>query len=105
MRDHYLGRKNSVVTSWMQLVASAPHDQKKSIGRYANELKASHEAWTDQFAQKRPWADPVQLASEALELATRELEEHLRSDSPKSEEDGFSLDDAMSFLRRHTPTA
>ena len=43
--------------------------------------------------------------SQALELATRELEEHLRSDSPPSAEDDFFLDDAMTFLRKATPTA
>jgi phenylalanyl-tRNA synthetase alpha chain len=47
VRDRYLGRKNSVVASWMQLIASAPPDQKKTIGRYANELKQAVEArWT-----------------------------------------------------------
>src|SRR5262249_34143244 len=47
VRDRYLGRKNSVVASWMQLIASAPPDQKKNIGRYANELKQAVEArWT-----------------------------------------------------------
>src|SRR5205809_5923683 len=44
VRDRYLGRKNSVVASWMQLVGSAPPDQKKQIGRYANELKQAIEA-------------------------------------------------------------
>src|SRR5262245_43983956 len=44
VRDRYLGRKNSVVASWMQLIASAPPDQKKNIGRYANELKQAVEA-------------------------------------------------------------
>jgi len=44
VRDKYLGRKNSVVASWMQLVASAPPDQKKTIGRSANELKQAVEA-------------------------------------------------------------
>jgi phenylalanyl-tRNA synthetase alpha chain len=44
IRDRYLGRKNSVVASWMQLVGSAPPDQKKHIGRYANELKQAIEA-------------------------------------------------------------
>jgi phenylalanyl-tRNA synthetase alpha chain len=43
VRDKYLGRKNSVVASWMQLIASAPPDQKKNIGRYANELKQAIE--------------------------------------------------------------
>ena len=47
IRDRYLGRKNSVTASWMQLIASAPPDQKKNIGRYANELKQAIEArWT-----------------------------------------------------------
>ena len=39
IRDRYLGRKNSVVASWMQAIASAPADEKRRIGRYANELK------------------------------------------------------------------
>ncbi len=47
VRDRFLGRKNSVVASWMQLIATAPVDQKKLIGRYANELKQQIEArWT-----------------------------------------------------------
>src|SRR4051812_6156152 len=48
VRDRFLARKNSVVSSWMQLIASAPVDQKKLIGRYANELKQQIEArWTE----------------------------------------------------------
>ncbi|HEY7290264.1 MAG TPA: phenylalanine--tRNA ligase subunit alpha [Vicinamibacterales bacterium] len=47
VRDRFLGRKNSVVAEWMQLIASAPADQKKNIGRYANALKqAVDERWT-----------------------------------------------------------
>ena len=46
VRDRYLGRKNSVVASWMQSIGSAPPDQKKNIGRFANELKqAIEERW------------------------------------------------------------
>src|SRR5262245_27863504 len=44
VRDRFLGRKNSVVASWMQAIAAAPVDQKKQIGRYANELKQAVEA-------------------------------------------------------------
>ncbi len=44
VRDKYLGRNNSVVASWMQLIAGAPADQKKNIGRNANELKQAIEA-------------------------------------------------------------
>jgi phenylalanyl-tRNA synthetase alpha chain len=48
LRDRFLGRKNSVVASWMQAIATAPPDQKRSIGRYANELKQAIEArWTE----------------------------------------------------------
>jgi phenylalanyl-tRNA synthetase alpha chain len=47
VRDKYLGRKNSVVASWMQQIASASPDQKRDIGRLANELKQAIEArWT-----------------------------------------------------------
>jgi phenylalanyl-tRNA synthetase alpha chain len=44
LRDRYLGRKNSIVSSWMQLVGGAPPDQKKNIGQYANALKVAVEA-------------------------------------------------------------
>jgi phenylalanyl-tRNA synthetase alpha chain len=48
VRDTYLGRKNSVVASWMQMIAGAPPEQKKRIGRFANELKQAIEArWTE----------------------------------------------------------
>jgi phenylalanyl-tRNA synthetase alpha chain len=44
LRDRYLGRKHSIVASWMQMIGSAPIDQKKNIGRFANELKQAIEA-------------------------------------------------------------
>ena len=47
LRDRFLGRKNSVVASWMQLIGNASPEQKREIGRYANELKQAIEArWT-----------------------------------------------------------
>ena len=47
VRDRYLGRKQSVVASWMQAIGSAPPDQKKQLGQLANELKQAIEArWT-----------------------------------------------------------
>jgi hypothetical protein len=33
VRDRFLGRKNSVVASWMQMIGGAPPDQKREIGR------------------------------------------------------------------------
>ena len=60
VRDRFLGRKNSVVASWMQLLASAPPDQKKTIGRYANELKQAIDArWSAYEAQARATARPA----------------------------------------------
>jgi phenylalanyl-tRNA synthetase alpha chain len=56
VRDRYLGRKNSVVATWMSAIAGAPPEQKKQIGRYANELKQQIEArWTAH--QERTAAD------------------------------------------------
>jgi phenylalanyl-tRNA synthetase alpha chain len=47
LRDRYLGRKNSIVAGWMQQIGGAAPEQKKNIGRYANELKQAIEArWT-----------------------------------------------------------
>ena len=44
VRDKYLGRKHSVVASWMQQIASASPDEKKAIGRHANDLKQAIES-------------------------------------------------------------
>ena len=53
VRDRYLGRRNSVVASWMQLIGSAPPDEKREIGRYANELKrAIEQRWTTHQADR-----------------------------------------------------
>ncbi|MEQ1870372.1 MAG: phenylalanine--tRNA ligase subunit alpha [Vicinamibacterales bacterium] len=46
LRDQYLGRKNSVVATWMDSLRTAPPDQKKAIGAFANALKqAIEERW------------------------------------------------------------
>jgi phenylalanyl-tRNA synthetase alpha chain len=52
VRDRYLGRKNSVVAAWMQSIGAAPADQKKNIGRYANELKQAIEARWQAYAER-----------------------------------------------------
>jgi phenylalanyl-tRNA synthetase alpha chain len=47
VRDRFLGRKHSVVASWMETIAGAPPEQKREIGRLANELKqAIEQRWT-----------------------------------------------------------
>jgi len=60
VRDKYLGRKNSVVASWMQQIASASPDEKKAIGRHANDLKQAIEArWTSYIEQQMASARPA----------------------------------------------
>ncbi len=65
IRDRFLGRKNSVVAGWMQLIGSAPPDEKRSIGKYANELKAAIEerwrAYSERAAQQARPADAVDV--------------------------------------------
>jgi phenylalanyl-tRNA synthetase alpha chain len=60
VRDRYLGRKNSVVAGWMQSIGTAPPDQKKLIGRFANELKqAIEERWATYVADTARTARPA----------------------------------------------
>jgi phenylalanyl-tRNA synthetase alpha chain len=60
VRDRYLGRRNSVVASWMQLIGPASPDEKKSIGRFANQLKQEVEArWTQYAAQSEKAVRPA----------------------------------------------
>jgi hypothetical protein len=72
---------------------------------YAKELKTSHETWKETLSQAKPGSDPSQIASEALEMALKEMVEHLDSGSPRSENQPLSLDGAMAFVRRPTSRA
>ena len=76
-----------------------------TLDRLARELKASHETLKDHLTQARPDSDPSQIASEALEIALKELEDSLPPESLPNEDEPLSLDAAMAFLRRHTPPA
>jgi hypothetical protein len=76
-----------------------------AMDAYAIELKASHEEWMEQLSESRPGNDPSQTASEAMELATAEIQDRLSCASPPTETEALSLDAAMSFLRRHSPNA
>jgi phenylalanyl-tRNA synthetase alpha chain len=60
VRDAYLGRKNSVVASWMRMIATAPAEEKKNIGRFANQLKqAIDERWTRHLHEAERSARPA----------------------------------------------
>ena len=58
VRDKYLGRKNSVVASWMQMIGGAPPDQKREIGRVANELKHAIDVRWTAFLERASLAEP-----------------------------------------------
>ena len=78
-----------------------------TLDRYAADLKARHENWTQTLSRERPQSAPSQIASEALELALQELRDALPVESRPNDDspEPFSLDAAMAHLRRHTPPA
>ena len=73
------------------------------LDRYARQLKANHETWKDRLSQAKPGSDQSQIASEALEIALKEMENFLDLVSPTNDGKPPSLDGAMAFIRRHTP--
>ena len=75
-----------------------------SLETWAKELKASHEKWKETLAGAKPGSEPSQLASEALEMALKELKDRLPSASPRDEEEPLSLEKAMAFVQSHIST-
>jgi phenylalanyl-tRNA synthetase alpha chain len=74
IRDRFLGRKNSVVASWMQAIASAPADEKRHIGRYANDLKQAIESrWTAHLERAALTARPADAVDVTLPGRRRAL--------------------------------
>jgi hypothetical protein len=69
---------------------------------YAKELKESHNAWKEVLAGENPGSDPSQIASEAMEMALKELEDRLPAESPQGDQEAFSLDQAMAYIRGRT---
>jgi chromosome segregation ATPase len=74
----------------------------RALETYAHELKTSHEAWMEELSQARPESNRTQIASEALEMALKELQDRLPSESHQNESEDLSLDAAMAHLRHHT---
>jgi phenylalanyl-tRNA synthetase alpha chain len=74
VRDRFLGRRNSVIARWMESIAVAPPDQKKQIGRVANELKQAIEArWTAYAERAEASARPAGAADVTLPGRLRPL--------------------------------
>jgi hypothetical protein len=78
-----------------------------TLERYAADLKALHDHWTQTLSRQRPQSAPSQIASEALELALQELRDALPAASAPNDDspEPLSLDAAMAHIRRHTPPA
>jgi hypothetical protein len=78
----------------------------QAMNDHAANLKRHHESWMERLTLKKPDSDPIQIASEALELALMDIREDLPSESePTDVEETFSLDDATAYSRNHTPPA
>ena len=75
-----------------------------SMDAYAIELKTLHEEWKERLDRSRPNRDPSQVAGEALELAIKTFRNRLPSGSEETEDEPISLDEAIHFIRRATPT-
>ena len=73
-----------------------------TLESHARWLRARHEAWKHSLSQAKPGSEASQIASEALEMALKELEDHLPSGLPPHESEPLSLDAAMAFVRGRT---
>jgi hypothetical protein len=74
------------------------------LDRFAAELKARHDGWKAMLTQAKPASGESQIASEALEIALKELADHFSAESSATDEPP-SVEAAMAYLRRHTPPA
>jgi hypothetical protein len=77
----------------------------EAVERHARQLRATHEIWKQRLMESRPGSESNQIASEALELALKDMEDYLDNASQLNDHDPLSLDGAMAFLRRHSPHA
>lgn len=74
-----------------------------AIDHYSSELKRIHETEMDRLSIARPDSDESQIASEAMEIAVLEMEERLLTASSTQDDSPLTLDEAMAYIRRHTP--
>jgi len=68
----------------------------------ARQLKTSHETWKETLTEANPGSDPSQIASEAMEMAIKELEDRLPPASKEDSTDTLPLDQAMAFVAGRT---
>jgi len=72
---------------------------------YALDLKTRHDELKEHLSMAKPASSYSQIASEALEIALQELADSLPPAFPPDASEAFSLEDAMTFIRKHTPPA
>ena len=77
----------------------------QALDRYSTDLKARHDSLMNRLSQARPGNDPTQIASDALEMAIAELRNQLSAEPETclTSAEPLSLDEAMAYIRRHTP--
>ena len=76
-----------------------------TLDRYASQLRTHHEAWMHRLSQAKPGSYQSQIASEALEMAVKELTDFLHSAPSPEDSEPLSLEGAMAFIRGRTPPA
>ena len=76
-----------------------------AMEEYAIDLKNLHQGWKQRLTAENPRRSPTLIASEALELALEDLQSRLPSGQESASAEVIPIDSAMTFVRRHTPTA
>jgi hypothetical protein len=74
-----------------------------TLNSYAKELRNSHRAWKQCLSRIWPDKSESQIASEALDIALREMEHSLLTKTQPEDCSQLSLKDAMAFIRGHGP--
>jgi hypothetical protein len=69
---------------------------------YSDQLKTLHEEEKEVLSQAKPDSDPIQINSEALEIALKAFEDRLPTNTQADETQALSLDQAMAFVRSHS---
>ena len=76
-----------------------------TLEAFAQDLREHHFELTEQMEKASPQSDPMQIASEALEIAVKELEDRLPAALPTDDgEVSLSLDQAMAYIRKPMPS-
>ena len=74
-----------------------------TLDYFARELKCDHEALLDLLWRAKPGSQPSQIASEAMEMVVKDLEDRLPFEFLPNEAEPLSLDAAMAFINNiHT---